>query len=170
MPHPDPAQLHQTLPGPADTLTAGRALGAALPAQAVVLLQGSLGSGKTTFIKGACEALGIAPHLVTSPTYTLVNIYQGQSAVYHVDLFRLEESGGSEALADMDMDDWLNPDGPTFIEWPGPARPYLEGIPVLEARFGPSGAGRVLTLESGHPEFAQCMARLAREWSTTQNG
>ena len=109
---------------PLDSLEAtrrvGRAIGAALPRRAVVCFSGEMGSGKTTLIKAICEGLGIAPETVISPTYTLVNIYPGRVLVYHVDLFRIEDSA---ALLEMDRNDWINAAGPTLIEWPGVARP-----------------------------------------------
>jgi tRNA A37 threonylcarbamoyladenosine biosynthesis protein TsaE len=72
MPSTPPTLL---LDGPPATRAAGLALGRALPPRAVVLLSGELGSGKTTLVKAVCEALGVVPAQVTSPTYTLVNIY-----------------------------------------------------------------------------------------------
>lgn len=117
------------LPAPAATRRAGLALGRALPAAAIVLCAGPLGAGKTTLLKAVCEALGIAPQVVTSPTYTLVNVYPGPRSVYHVDLYRLE---APEALLELDRDDWVNPDGVTLVEWPEHARPLLVGEAWLE--------------------------------------
>jgi tRNA threonylcarbamoyladenosine biosynthesis protein TsaE len=96
----------------------------------IVLLAGEMGSGKTTLVKAVCEGLGIDPRIVISPTYTLVNVYPGPRSVYHVDLFRLERP---EALLELDREDWVNPRGPTLVEWPEAARPLLLGEPVLEA-------------------------------------
>jgi len=117
------------LAGLAATRRAGLALARTLPERAIVLCSGGLGAGKTTLIKAICEGLGIAPHLVTSPTYTLVNVYPGSRSVYHVDLYRLESP---EALLELDPADWVNPDGMTLIEWPEAARPLLAGQAVLE--------------------------------------
>jgi tRNA threonylcarbamoyladenosine biosynthesis protein TsaE len=113
----------------AATRAAGLALARALPPRAIVLCSGGLAAGKTTLIKAVCEGLGIAPQLVTSPTYTLVNVYPGPHPVYHVDLYRLETP---EALLELDAEDWVNPDGVTLIEWPQAARPLLAGRAVLE--------------------------------------
>ena len=55
----------------------------------IMLFWGNMGSGKTTFIKSLCSGLGFLPEKVTSPTYTLVNIYKCNWVIYHVDLFRL---------------------------------------------------------------------------------
>jgi tRNA threonylcarbamoyladenosine biosynthesis protein TsaE len=141
-----------------DTRTAGLALGAALPAHALVLLRGELGSGKTTLVKAACEALGIAPAIVISPTYTLVNIYPGRHAVYHVDLYRLEQP---EALIHLDEQDWINPDGPTFVEWPELAEPVLAGRPALAVQLAHDGPGRTLNAATEIPEYLPVIAALA---------
>lgn len=125
----------------ATTRAVGRALGAALPERAIVLCKGQLGSGKTTLIKAVCQGLGIAPRMVISPTYTLVNVYPGRRSVYHVDLFRLETP---EALLDLDREDWINPAGMTLIEWPELTGPFLVGESPLEVRldFVPAHAER----------------------------
>ena len=118
------------------TRRVGLAIGAALPARAILLFFGGLGAGKTTLIKSICEGLGIAPATVISPTYTLVNTYPGTVPVFHADLLRLE---GPQALAEMDRGDWLNPAGPTLIEWPQAALPWLEGEPVLRLDLAHAG-------------------------------
>jgi tRNA threonylcarbamoyladenosine biosynthesis protein TsaE len=79
----------------------------------VVTVTGELGSGKTTFVRGACRALGVEQP-VTSPTYTIGNRYEGRVSVSHLDLYRLTE------IADAD---WagLEPyfeDAIVFVEWP----------------------------------------------------
>jgi tRNA threonylcarbamoyladenosine biosynthesis protein TsaE len=80
----------------------------------VVLIEGELGAGKTTFVRGACRALGVhAP--VTSPTFTIGQLYPAPVTVAHVDLYRLT------ALADEDPDllaDYVRPDTISFVEWP----------------------------------------------------
>jgi tRNA threonylcarbamoyladenosine biosynthesis protein TsaE len=147
-----------TLRAAEDTRAAGLVLGPALPARALVLLRGELGSGKTTLVKAACEGLGIAPATVISPTYTLVNIYPGRPTLYHVDLFRLERP---EAMGELDERDWINPDGPTFIEWPEIAEPLLAGRPALRITLRHAGTGRTLEAGSADPEYAAALAALA---------
>ncbi|BBJ27247.1 tRNA (adenosine(37)-N6)-threonylcarbamoyltransferase complex ATPase subunit type 1 TsaE [Athalassotoga saccharophila] len=80
----------------------------------VVLLQGDLGAGKTTFVRYLVEALGGNPRMVTSPTFTIVNEYDAHLKVYHVDLFRLNEW----EVEELPIEDYLDPDGITLIEWP----------------------------------------------------
>lgn len=137
------------LPDAGATRAVGLAIGRALQGlrsgeargHAIVLLEGELGSGKTTLVKAACEALGIPPAAVISPTYTLVNVYPGAPPVYHVDLYRLEKP---EALLELDEGDWVNRDGPTFIEWPAAAVPLLAGRPVLKVRLAHDGTARAI--------------------------
>ena len=76
-----------------ETASIARALAADLPDGAWILLTGSLGAGKTTFVRGLAEGLGIDPRLVHSPTLTLVSEYRGRRLLAHVDLYRVERIG-----------------------------------------------------------------------------
>ncbi|HWR28447.1 MAG TPA: tRNA (adenosine(37)-N6)-threonylcarbamoyltransferase complex ATPase subunit type 1 TsaE, partial [Negativicutes bacterium] len=80
----------------------------------VVLLQGDLGAGKTEFVKGLADGLKVKER-VTSPTFTLMNLYQGTMPVYHFDLYRLDDS---EDLANIGFDEFIGGDGVAVIEWP----------------------------------------------------
>lgn len=145
--------LQIKLTSPEETRAVGMALGRALPADAICLLSGELGSGKTTLVKAVCEGLGVAPEDVISPTYTLVNIYPGPPQVFHVDFFRIQRS---ETLLEMDPDDWINPAGITLIEWPDKALRLLEGRETLSLRLGAATGRprqRELTVTGGSPRF-----------------
>lgn len=86
-----------------------------LDAPAVVLLRGELGAGKTTLTRGIAQGLGLAdPTLVNSPSFTLVNIYQGDCPIYHVDLYRLRSE---RDLYSIGLDDFLGREGVTIVEW-----------------------------------------------------
>jgi tRNA threonylcarbamoyladenosine biosynthesis protein TsaE len=113
----------------------------------VVLVSGELGSGKTTFVRGACRALGITDP-VTSPTFTIGQVYGGDGTgaeVAHLDLYRLESLAGEDPAL---LDDYLTPERIAFVEWPGIAEPELEqrvaARVTLEHRGGDS---RVLVIE-----------------------
>ncbi len=121
----------------AETRALGLAIGRALPPQAICLFYGELAAGKTTFIKALCEGMGVAADQVISPTYTISNLYHGKWPIIHVDLYRLDNS---EALYNLDPEDWLNPAGPTFIEWPEIALPLLQGMETMAFRLHPVGA------------------------------
>ena len=80
------------LPSAEATRKLGRRLGESLQAGSVILLQGDLGSGKTTLVQGIGLGLGIEEP-ITSPTFTLINEYiQGRIPLYHLDLYRLQET------------------------------------------------------------------------------
>jgi len=88
----------------------------------VVVLSGEVGAGKTTFVRAAARSLGVTER-VTSPTYQLARGYQGlkdgrRVTVNHMDLYRLE---GIEARDALELDDYIEPDAVTFIEWADPA-------------------------------------------------
>jgi len=100
---------------PEQTHRIGVRLARDLDVPGVLLLRGPLGTGKTTLARGIAEGLGIAdPSLVSSPSFALVNIYQGRCPIYHVDLYRV--SGGRE-LRSIGIEDFLGKDGVTIIEW-----------------------------------------------------
>jgi len=100
---------------PEDTQNIGFEIGRTLPIPGVVLLRGDLGTGKTTFTRGIARGLGMEdPNLVSSPSYTLVNVYQGRCPIYHVDLYRLD---GVKDLYSIGLDDFLGKEGVTVIEW-----------------------------------------------------
>ncbi len=93
----------------------------------VVVLSGEVGAGKTTFVRSAARALGVEDR-VTSPTYQLARGYEGaidgrRVSVNHLDLYRLE---GLESRDVLEMEDYLNPQAITFIEWAEPALELLE--------------------------------------------
>ncbi|MBA2240951.1 MAG: tRNA (adenosine(37)-N6)-threonylcarbamoyltransferase complex ATPase subunit type 1 TsaE [Solirubrobacterales bacterium] len=116
----------------------GADLAARLRPGDVVLVGGELGAGKSTFVRGACRALGVREP-VTSPTFTIGRSYEGKVGVSHLDLYRLED------LADEDpglLDDYLTPDRVGFVEWPGEGR----GASLLD---GARVAARVQVAHAG---------------------
>ncbi len=128
--------------GPAETEAAAAELASRLGAGDVVLVSGELGAGKTTFVRGACRALGV-DEPVTSPTFTVGQLYPGERdglplEVAHLDLYRLP------TLADEDpgmLDDYLTPERVAFVEWPATARPVIERVAATVA-IAHAGADR----------------------------
>lgn len=81
----------------------------------VITLNGNLGSGKTFFVNSVCEKLGVS--YVNSPTFSIVNEYDGNSKIYHFDFYRIENT---VELYDIGFEDYLNDlDSIIFIEWAG---------------------------------------------------
>jgi tRNA threonylcarbamoyladenosine biosynthesis protein TsaE len=108
----------------AETERLGEALAARLRPGDVVVVAGELGSGKTTFVRGACRALGVTEP-VTSPTFTIGQVYAGPVEVAHLDLYRLDAP--DPAI----LEDYLTPERIAFVEWPrgldtGTHRVHLE--------------------------------------------
>ena len=103
-----------------DTIAVGRKLAALLKPPQLLLLQGDLGTGKTTLVKGIAQALEAAdPDEVTSPTFTLVHEYQGTRdgqpiKLFHLDVYRLD---GERQLDTLGLDDLLTPDALVLVEW-----------------------------------------------------
>ena len=97
---------------PEQTHRLGVRLGRTLAVPAVVLLCGALGTGKTTFTRGISEGLGLrSPGSVHSPSFTIVNLYQGRCPIYHVDLYRLS---GERELSSIGLEDFLGSEGVTI--------------------------------------------------------
>src|SRR5579859_6869999 len=102
----------QVTASPAETEEAGEALGRRLRVGDVVLLNGELGAGKTTFVRGVARGAGSdAP--VASPTFQLVRVYPGRVQLAHVDLYRVEKP---PELADLGLDE-LADQGAVVVEW-----------------------------------------------------
>jgi tRNA threonylcarbamoyladenosine biosynthesis protein TsaE len=101
----------------------GKTLAAHLDGGDIVALSGDLGAGKTTLVKGIAAGLGVAKD-ITSPTFTLMNVYDGSPALVHIDTYRLEHE---QELRDIGVEDYLGaPDAICVIEWP-------EKLPTLLA-------------------------------------
>lgn len=101
----------------AQTFALGKNFGQHLTGDEIILLNGSLGAGKTVFTKGIAAALGIDPEEVTSPSFTLVNRHTAQPlTLYHIDLYRLPE--GATAAHAVDLDELLTETQAVIvIEW-----------------------------------------------------
>lgn len=96
-----------------ETEALGRKIGEKLKKGDVVSLRGSLGAGKTVLAKGIAGALGITEAIV-SPTFTLVQEYDGREKLYHLDIYRLS---GEDEFESMGGEEFLYPDGISLIEW-----------------------------------------------------
>lgn len=98
-----------------ETAAVARELGSRLAPGAVLLLSGNLGAGKTAFVRGLADGLGISAEEVSSPTFTLIHEYRGgRLTLYHADLYRLERA----ATEDLGLEELGVRDGVLAIEWP----------------------------------------------------
>jgi tRNA threonylcarbamoyladenosine biosynthesis protein TsaE len=123
---------------PEQTEAAGAQLAGRLRPGDVVLVSGELGAGKTTFVRGACRALGVAG-AVTSPTYTIGQLYGGRGVeVAHLDLYRLPSLAGEDPAL---LDDYLTPERIGFVEWPAAGEGRIERV-VARVRIEHAGADR----------------------------
>lgn len=104
------------------TERAASSLARALRPGDVVLVEGDVGTGKTTFVRAACRSLGVSEP-VTSPSFTIGRTYSGRVPVSHLDLFRLDTLEGEDPTL---LDDYLAPDAIVFVEWPAAAATELE--------------------------------------------
>src|SRR2546422_439545 len=99
-----------------ETFHLGVRIGDQLLGGEIILLNGPLGAGKTVFVKGIAQALGIDEEEVTSPSFTLVNPHYGRLLLYHIDLYRLDE--GASAAHAVDLDEILTDQNAiVIIEW-----------------------------------------------------
>ena len=141
-------ELRSSSPGETEEI-AGR-LATGLVSGDVVTVSGELGSGKTTFVRGACRALGVtAP--VTSPTYTIGHRYEGDPDVSHLDLYRFT---GVSAAEWADLEPYFD-DAVVFVEWPEAG---AAGLPEVRAAIRlehDSPTSRVLRIEAGQELLAR---------------
>lgn len=97
-----------------ETEALAQALTAGFTAGDLIVLSGSLGAGKTVFVRGLAKAMGIDPTSVSSPSFTIVNEYPAQVPLYHFDLYRLKDV---DELYEVGWDDYLIRPGLVVVEW-----------------------------------------------------
>jgi tRNA threonylcarbamoyladenosine biosynthesis protein TsaE len=120
-----------------ETAALAARLAATLPPGAIVLLLGDLGAGKTSFVRGLAAGLGLDPDEVSSPTFTLIQVYRGPRTLYHVDLYRLE----SGEVDDLGLEELAAEPGAVIaIEWAEKLPRPLEG--AVEVRLEHLGDDR----------------------------
>jgi tRNA threonylcarbamoyladenosine biosynthesis protein TsaE len=100
----------------ADTIELAKELESTLPEESVLTLEGDLGAGKTTFIKGIALGMGIQD-VITSPTFNIFNTYRGPKTLLHMDAYRLE--GSPKIIDELMLEDFMTPPYCLAIEWPG---------------------------------------------------
>ena len=144
-------RLKQYIPDAEAMVAFGGRLAGACNGHGVIYLEGELGAGKTTMVRGLLRALGYPGH-VKSPTYTLIEPYElAQATIYHLDLYRLVSPEELEWLGFRDL---TGADVLLLVEWPEHAAGELP-VPDLTVSLAFSGEGRELGLTAHTPQGRQ---------------
>ena len=128
-----------------ETLALGRRLAEMLKPGDVLFLVGDLGAGKSVFARGVAQGLGITEP-VSSPTFTLLNCYQGRLALHHFDLYRLE---GDDDFYAAGLEDYVGGHAVALIEWPQQCPESLpENHLLISIEYGTREDERIIRLTS----------------------
>lgn len=154
--------IKYTVTSETETMALGALLAADAFPNAVVLLEGDLGAGKTTFTKGIAQGLGITK-VIKSPTYTLIREYtQGDLPLFHMDMYRIEETGGASELG---LEEYFQRGGLSVIEW---AKFVAEELPegLLVVQFEQDSlTQRTITIQATGAPYEQWLLSLERRLS-----
>ena len=125
------------------TIGLGERIGSFLRPGDVIALQGTLAAGKTTITKGIARALGITED-ITSPTFTLISVYEGRLPLYHMDVYRLE---GSADFSDLGAEEMLYGNGICVIEW---SEKIMDELPsrTIVIKLSAENEKRTVTIEN----------------------
>lgn len=126
-----------------ETEQAGAEFAASLPGGTIVAFTGDLGAGKTAFVRGMARGLGISGR-VTSPTFTIVNEYEGgKRPLFHFDLYRLESA---DDLYEIGWEDYLARGGICAVEWSERAPEAMEGCVTVDIQHGEHDDQRIIRI------------------------
>jgi tRNA threonylcarbamoyladenosine biosynthesis protein TsaE len=139
-----------------ETKRIGARIGTLLQAGDVLLLEGDLGSGKTTLTQGIGEALAAAEP-VKSPTFVLMNEYHGRLTIYHADLYRLNDPG---EVVDLALEEVAS-DGVLIVEWPDRAPREMPPEHLLLHLEETSEDERTITIAARGERYEEVLASLA---------
>lgn len=125
------------------TIGLGEKIGSFLRPGDIIALQGTLAAGKTTITKGIAHALGITED-ITSPTFTLISVYEGRLPLYHMDVYRLE---GSADFSDLGAEEMLYGNGICVIEW---SEKIMDELPsrTIVIKLSAENEKRTVTIEN----------------------
>lgn len=147
----------------AATLALGAALAARVVPGVTVYLEGDLGAGKTTLVRGLLRALGDAGP-VKSPTFTLVELHATSGLnFYHFDFYRFNQP---EEYLDAGLDEYFDGRGICLVEWPQRATPYLPAAD-LHVRLEVRGDGRQALVEAGSERGERCLTNFTLPAATS---
>jgi tRNA threonylcarbamoyladenosine biosynthesis protein TsaE len=143
-----------------ETAELGQRLGAILQKGDTVCLTGDLGTGKTAFTGGIAKALGIGGY-ITSPTFTIVNEYEGDLPLYHFDVYRIGDQG---EMFETGYDEYVSGEGITVIEWAELIRDILPADRIevfIEKDHADKPDSRLITMKFHGPRSEDYEGRLA---------
>jgi tRNA threonylcarbamoyladenosine biosynthesis protein TsaE len=144
---------------PEETVILGAALAPSLVPGDVVSLSGDLGAGKTTFVRGVANALGVTDR-VTSPTFTIVHQHSGRYPLVHMDVYRLESF---QEVLDLGFEELLDPEAVLLVEWGEAVTPLLPRRHLEVELRRPTSSGpseRILTFRPRGQEWSHKLASM----------
>ncbi|MET3700117.1 tRNA threonylcarbamoyladenosine biosynthesis protein TsaE [Bacillus oleivorans] len=134
-----------------ELIALGELLGRLLRPKDVIALEGDLGAGKTTFTKGIAKGLDIE-RVVNSPTFTIVKEYHGRVPLYHMDVYRLEDSD-----EDLGFDEYFYGEGVTVVEWAHLVEEYLPPERLtIHIQYEGSGGRKLVFIPTGQRYYELC--------------
>jgi len=141
-----------------ETKTLGETLAKSLPKGSIVCLYGELGSGKTTMVKGMARGLKLKEDDVTSPTFVLMNIYEGKQTMHHFDFYRIEHVRDLDAIG---YEEFIYSDAISVIEWPQKMKQYLPKE-YLKVELKPKkGNLRSIRISSIGQRYRECVDHIS---------
>ena len=140
-----------------ETRRLGERLGRLLKEGDIICLHGELGAGKTSFTQGIAKGMGVAKAFITSPTFVIANEYKGRLALYHIDLYRLNNIAEIE---DIGLSEYLKGEGVTVIEWAEKAEGLLseERLSVYLENLG--GDKRMLAFKAKGKRYEEVIEKI----------
>ncbi|MFW6022405.1 MAG: tRNA (adenosine(37)-N6)-threonylcarbamoyltransferase complex ATPase subunit type 1 TsaE [Halanaerobiaceae bacterium] len=141
-----------------ETAEIGYNIGQLVDPGQLILLSGDLGAGKTVFTQGLCSGLGVEED-ITSPTFNLINEYEGDLTVYHMDLYRLENE---DELYNLGFEDYLERNGVMIIEWPDLAYNLIPPEFIYIKFIIPSEMERILKIEAEGEKSSNLVERIEK--------
>lgn len=144
-----------------ETIRLGRILGQCLKNRDFVALVGELGSGKTWFAKGLALGLDISPEtVITSPSFALMNEYQGRIPLFHMDAYRLEKLS---AFLSAGLEEYFYEEGVVAMEWAGRWPEILPGSRVTVSMEVLDKVSRRIVLSGSHPRAIEILEELEKK-------
>ena len=151
-----------------ETINLGQKIGTLLVAGDVVGLVGELGSGKTWFAKGLALGLGVSPNtIITSPSFTLINEYEGRYKFFHMDVYRLESLSD---LLSAGLDEYFYKDGVVAMEWADRWPEILPSWWLKVELIIMDDISREIILSSSHPRVAEILKKAVETESYVPEG